>query len=137
MSYPGAARRGASASRSDGGGTDGTYPRASRLCSRRLFLAIYERGHRASGSYFVLFAIRGATARSRLGITVTKKYGNAVARNRVKRQVREIFRRHRGDESVPIDLVVNVRAIAADQSFGRLESDLVGRLRAIERKVLA
>jgi len=85
----------------------------------------------------VLFAVRGTTSRSRLGITVTKKYGNAVARNRVKRQVREIFRRHRGDESSPIDLVVNVRSVAADQSFGRLETDLVGRLRAIERKVLA
>ena len=94
MSCPGAARRGGSVSRSDGG-EDRTFSRASRLRSRKLFLDIYRRGLRVSGTHVVVFALPGATERSRLGITATKKLGHAVARNRVKRIIREIFRHRR------------------------------------------
>lgn len=64
-------------------------------------------GQRASTQHFVLLvAAREAPGRSRLGIVVTKKIGNAVARNRVKRVCRECFRTW--PDLVPdgIDLVV-------------------------------
>lgn len=135
MSYPGAARKGASVSHSDRGGGDRTFPRASRLCSRRLFLEIYERGQRVNGRHFVLFGLPGATSRTRLGITATKKFGQAVARNRVKRVVREIFRTSRGDADAPVDLVVNVKATAREQDYARLEADLLARLAELRRKL--
>jgi len=135
LSCPGAARRGASVSRSDDGGADRTLARASRLRARKLFLHVYERGQRVHSAYFVLFGIKGATSRSRLGITATKKFGHAVARNRIKRVVREIFRSHRVDGDPPVDLVVNVKSNAREQSFDRLEADLAFRLRELRKRL--
>jgi len=135
LSCPGAARRGASVSRSDDGGTDRTFARASRLRARKLFLEVYERGHRVHSSFFVLFGLPGATPTSRLGITATKKFGHAVARNRIKRVVREIFRNNRGVAASPVDVVVNVKMDAREQSYDRLESDLVSRLGELRRRL--
>jgi ribonuclease P protein component len=133
LSYPGAARRGVSVSRSDGG-EDRTFSRASRLRSRKLFLDIYRRGLRVSGKHVVIFALPGATERSRLGITATKKLGHAAARNRVKRIIREVFRHRRDDTRGPLDLVVNVKPTARDQSHAELAADLVGRLAELARR---
>ena len=135
MSCPGVARRGASVSRSDDGGTDRTFARASRLRARKVFLDVYKRGHRMHTAYFVLFALKGATPRSRLGITATKKFGHAVARNRIKRVIREIFRKSRETMSSPVDLVVNVKMAAREQSYDRLEADLTSRLRELHRRL--
>ena len=135
MSCPGAAQRGASVSRSDEGGTDRTFARASRLRARKLFLDVYERGHRVHSSFFVLFGLRGATSRSRLGITATKKFGHAVARNRIKRVVREIFRKNRDNTAPPVDLVVNVKMDAREQPYDRLEADFTSRLRELRRRL--
>ena len=135
MSYPGAARRGASVSHSERGRADRSLPRASRLCSRRLFLEIYERGHRVSGKHFVVFGVPGATLRSRVGITATKKFGHAVARNHVKRVVREIFRHHRAVDEPPVDVVVNIKTTARGQSYDRLEADLTARIAELRRRL--
>jgi ribonuclease P protein component len=135
VSCPGAARRGASASRSDDRGTDRTFARASRLRARNLFLDVYERGHRVHSPYFVLFGLKGAAPRSRLGITATKKFGHAVARNRIKRIIREIFRNIPDSTASPVDLVVNVKTTARGQSYDRLEADLTSRLRELRRRL--
>jgi ribonuclease P protein component len=134
VSCLGAAPRGGSVSRSDDG-ADRTFARDSRLRARKLFLELYNRGQRVSTSYFVLFALPGASERSRLGITATKKFGHAVARNRIKRVVREIFRQSRGFAEPPIDVVVNVKHGARQQTYDRLEADLVPRLRELRRRL--
>ena len=135
MSCPGVALRGASVSRSDDDGTDRTFARTSRLRARKQFLAVYERGQRVHSSFFVLFGVRGATSVSRLGITATKKFGHAVARNRIKRVVREIFRNNRSLEAAPVDVVVNVKMSARLESYDRLEADLTSRLRELTRRL--
>jgi len=137
LSYPGAARKGASVSHSDRGGADRTFPRASRLCSRKLYLEIYERGQRVSGPHFAVFGLPGTTSRSRLGITATKKFGHAAARNRVKRLVREIFRNNRVDADTPVDFVVNVKGAAREQGYARLAADLVARFAELRKKLNA
>ena len=137
MSCPGAARRGASASRSDAaGGADRRFPRSSRLSARKSFLDIYDRGYRVVGAYFVLFGVPGASGRTRLGITVTKKYGDAVRRNRIKRVVRELFR-HRRLPGGPLDLVVNVKSGAARAPFVKLDEDFNARFAELLKKVKA
>lgn len=135
MSCLGAAPRDASVSRSDELGADRTFSRASRLRTRKSFLDLYERGHRVNSAFFVLFGLPGAGATSRLGITATKKFGHAVARNRIKRVIREIFRNHRGLDEAPVDVVVNVKAGARDQTFERLEADLTSRYRELRRRL--
>jgi ribonuclease P protein component len=132
---PGAAPRDASVSRSKDRVTDRTLKRACRLRARTQFLDVYDRGQRVHSAYFVVFAVVGGTVETRLGITATKKFGHAVARNRVKRLVREIFRTNRGVVSDALDLVVNVKSTARLQSYDRLEADLVPRLRELSRRV--
>jgi ribonuclease P protein component len=135
LSCPGVAGRDASASRSKAPLTDQRFPRSSRLTARRSFLRIYEKGQRVTGAYFVIFGEPGATDATRLGITATRKCGGAVQRNRLKRSVREIFRREIIPGLSPIDLVVNVKPSAATAPYRRLEADLVTRLGELRRKI--
>jgi len=64
----------------------------------------------------------------RLGVTVTRKVGNAVRRNRLKRQVREIFRRHSASLNPGWDIVVNVKPEAARMAYSEMERDLLSAI---------
>lgn len=66
------------------------YNKNSRICSQREFQEFFNKGFLFDGSFFVLKIV--AYNRPKLGIIVSKKFGNAVYRNKIKRIVREIFR---------------------------------------------
>lgn len=72
------------------------FPRAYHLVKRQQFLACYERGRRYHSRGFILFVLERPPQPPhwRLGVAVSKKTGNAVRRNRVKRLLREFFRLH-------------------------------------------
>jgi ribonuclease P protein component len=100
------------------------FPKATRLRRRREFLAVQQRGRRLYAGEVLVLALEAGGDRARIGITVSSKVANAVARNRVKRWVREAFRAVRGDLP-PVDLVVVARRGAA-------EMGLPGAMRALE-----
>ena len=60
---------------------------------------------------------------ARLGITVTRRFGNAPQRNRFKRLVREAFRKRQHDFP-PMDLVVRPRSAALNATLEQIEKDL-------------
>ncbi|MBX7191760.1 MAG: ribonuclease P protein component [Sandaracinaceae bacterium] len=69
---------------------------ADRLKRREDFRRVQETGRKHHSPHFlVVVLVRDDQGPARIGITVTKKVGNAVQRNRVKRLVREVFRRER------------------------------------------
>jgi len=104
-----------------------TFSRDDRLRKRREFEECYVSGVRVSGRHLLLFLLpRGDAEGGRLGISVGKRSGGAVVRNRLRRRLREIFRRHRPDADVRI--VVNVRPSAADASFPELAGDYLSTL---------
>ena len=71
-----------------------TLPRACRIQRRPDFTLCYETGRRYFSRSFVLFVRQNQHGTWRLGLAVTKKMGNAVRRNRIKRVLREFFRLH-------------------------------------------
>ena len=103
-----------------------------RIRKRSEYQTIYDRGKRIPSTHFVLFVMRNGLGRARLGITVTRRVGGAVKRNRAKRLVREIFRRHKS-EWKSIDIVVNGRAVLPEAELHRLESEFLARLRPFRR----
>jgi ribonuclease P protein component len=96
-----------------------------RLRKRKEFLAVYERGEKVPGRFFFAYFLRNDVSRNRLGLTVSRRMGGPVVRNRIKRRLREIFRRRRRAIRPYCDLVLNVRRSAVDASYQLLEEELV------------
>ena len=109
-----------------------TYPKAARLRRRPEFLAIQRDGHRRHTPHLVV--IRRATSGpgSRLGVTVSKRIGNAVVRNRVKRLLREVFRVRHADIRPPIDVVVIAKPGAGTLSYAQAATEFA---RGLDLKV--
>jgi ribonuclease P protein component len=94
---------------------------------------VAEQGRRAvSNAFVIVTAVRRTAGPSRLGITASRRVGNAVARNRVKRRIREWFRRARAD-CASRDVVVIARQPATQMAFEEVSRQLSGLLkRAVE-----
>ncbi len=80
---------------------------------------------------FVRTRKRGMDEPCRLGITVTKKIGNAVLRNRVKRLVRESFRRHKALFPAGLDVVFIAKPKAAAVEFQAVEREMEALCRKV------
>lgn len=65
---------------------------------------------------------------SRLGVTASRKTGNAPARNRIRRVVREFFRRHRAEIDPPRDVLVIAHPGAHALPYGQVEHELARAL---------
>lgn len=135
VSSPDAAGKGGDESPSDGPGPGRQFPRSSRLTSRKQFLEVYDKGRRVSSSSFVLFGLENGSGGCRLGITVTRRVGNAVRRNRIKRMVREIFRHHRDELRPNLDLVVNVRESILGEDSRALEKEFLRTFGRLARRM--
>lgn len=101
-----------------------------RLKSRPQFLAVRE-GEKRRGSFFLLETLdrKLADADPRVGFTVTKKHGNAVERNRMRRRLKEAVRLHAGFAMQPgHDYVVVARRDVLTAPFEKLVSELVQRI---------
>ena len=84
---------------------------------------IFRRLYRTSGfadGYLVLYARKNRTKENRVGITVSKKLGCAVVRNRTRRRLREVYRLNESRFQPGWDLVVVARSRAVDADFARL-----------------
>lgn len=103
-----------------------------RIRKRREYKIVYDRGRRIPSNSFVLFVMRNDLDRPRLGITVTRRLGGAVRRNRAKRLVREIFRRHKAGLS-KVDIVVNGRPGLPEADYRRLEAELLECLKPFRK----
>ncbi|GIX45813.1 MAG: hypothetical protein KatS3mg131_0024 [Candidatus Tectimicrobiota bacterium] len=90
---------------------------SERLRRTRDFQRVLQQGVKLVTPLFVLYVLPSAEPRSRLGIAVSRRVGKAVVRNRAKRLVREVFRRHKSLLPWPCDVVVIVRQAAVQASY--------------------
>ncbi|MEM7050203.1 MAG: ribonuclease P protein component [Acidobacteriota bacterium] len=110
-------------------------PAAERLKRRPDFLRCYRRGRRFHGDQAILYAVSNDLGHPRLGITASRKVGKAVVRQRIKRRIREIYRRWHRRSSLPaVDLVVHLKAGVGPVEFHRLRGELQGLMRRVIRK---
>jgi ribonuclease P protein component len=115
---------------------DARFRREQRLRRSQDFQRVSARGRRAASAALVcVVALRRPDEPARLGLTVSRRVGSAVVRNRVKRAVREWFRRAR--LAPGIDLVVIARNAVATLPARAIASqldDLVAPLAAAARR---
>ena len=64
----------------------------STIKKTREFRLIYNRGRSAANKYLVLFVLKNRLDYNRLGISISKKIGKAVVRNKIRRRLKENFR---------------------------------------------
>jgi ribonuclease P protein component len=90
--------------------------KADRILKRRDYIALSKYGQRIQNEHFIAYFSADRQGRSRIGITVTKKVGPAVKRNRIKRLVREFFRLNRHRLTGKRDISIIAKRQAADLS---------------------
>ncbi|EDM79462.1 ribonuclease P protein component [Plesiocystis pacifica SIR-1] len=137
------------------------FPAKLRLKQRREFLRVQRGGRKIHVRHFMVFSSPRRTVKTqpapkrggggdadgegrpvpdssslpptRCGITVTRKVGNAVVRNRIKRLVREVFRQNRTRLPPGLDIVWVAKQQAAEANFSAVQADFERLLVELER----
>ena len=114
----------------------GAPNKANRVRKRPEFLAIQSGGARVNGDCLVFILKRRAEGETlRLGITASRKIGNAVQRSRARRLIREAFRVVFGDLPSALDIVVIVRRPLGDRKMQAVLDEWQRALPRIHRTV--
>ena len=93
------------------------YSKSLKL--NHIFRRLYSTGGKGN-AFLVMYARRNREGVNRVGVTVSKKLGKAVVRNRVRRRLREVYRLHESRFLPGWDIVVVARGRAVDASFSEL-----------------
>src|SRR5438105_14022319 len=98
------------------------------------FRRVYERRRSASDAWLIVYACENGLPHLRLGLSVSRKVGGAVQRNRLRRLYREAFRLTKHDMPVGLDLVVIPRK-AEEPAFAELKRSLPRLVQQVARKL--
>jgi len=84
-----------------------SFGKRERLAKRPQFEQVMNQGQKhRTGTFFTIFFLPNGLDRKRLGIIASKKIGDAVARNLIKRKIREAFRHIKGSIEPAMDIVI-------------------------------
>ena len=92
---------------------------SSALKLNHIFRRLYATSGQAS-SCMVLYARKNRSSTNRVGLTVSKKLGHAVVRNRIRRRLREVYRLHEDQFQPGWDIVVVARSRCVNATFDAL-----------------
>lgn len=94
------------------------------------FKRAYSRGKTSITGYFVLYVVKTKKRENNVGYTVSKKVGNAVIRNRIRRRLKEAFRSI-SLEACCYDIVIVARTRALNVDYATLQETLERELRKL------
>lgn len=105
-----------------------------RLRKNEDFQKVFNRGRAYRNRQFTVLALKNSENQSRFGITVTRKYGSAVERNRIKRRLREIIRLNRHRILQGYDVVIIPKYVTKDMDFESLTKSTLHVMNLAKRK---
>lgn len=112
-----------------------TFPKSRRLLQRRDFARVGNRGKKLAGKFLYIDLLETTIHTGRLGITVTKRFGDSPERNRFKRIVREAYRLAQKRLPEGYDLIVKPRPYAKNASMQDIQGELEGLLMRYDTQV--
>lgn len=101
------------------------FPKAVRLRTRRQYQRMSHPEMRHVGYWIIIDTCSNPLSQTRLGITVTRRYGKAHDRNRFKRIVREAFRLCRHQLRIGLDLNIKPRTLAHQATSANIQEELL------------
>jgi len=112
---------------------DNCFPKTARLLKSEEYQRVYDAGKRKVGRFLQIFYCSNQFGHCRFGISVSKRFGNAVRRNLFKRRIREMVRRKKGSLS-GWDVVIHPRNKADLGSGSEIASELGGLLEFVGQR---
>ncbi len=103
-----------------------SFGKHERVRKRKDYSRIYNSGARLYSESFLVRILPNDKGTRRLGITVGKRIGNSVKRNRIKRLLREFFRLHKDSLPEGRDIVITVRKDVSARSLQEITRELEG-----------
>ncbi len=110
-----------------------SFPPEVRIVRSSEYRSLYKAGKKIHSDSFILFWRENGKGHHRLGLTVSRKVGNAVIRNRVKRLFREIFRKARHEIPGHFDLLVNAKSGCGNMDYLDAEREFLAAAHRISQ----
>ena len=101
-----------------------SFLKKERLLNPRDFVNLNRLGRRQLTTHFAIVFAGNGLGISRLGITVSRKAGNSVIRNKVKRLIREFFRLHKACFPRGYDILIVARKGAGNLDYRKVKEEL-------------
>jgi ribonuclease P protein component len=111
-----------------------SYGPRERIRKKSDFQALYRKGRSFRSRYFTIVYLENDLGYPRMSAVSSRKVGDAVRRNRVRRRARELFRRNKDSLKTPMDMLVITRAEMVEASWPLLRDQYEAFLASLRRK---
>jgi len=102
-----------------------TFPKTERIQHGWQFRRLYDTGRCQKGRLLVLYTLAATEGRRRLGVVTSRRIGNAVARNRARRLLREAYRLNKHKLQDHLELAMIARTAIHDASLRDIETEML------------
>jgi len=108
-----------------------SYGPSQRIRKKKEFSELYKRGRCARGKYFNLIYLPNSLGHCRMAVVTSRKVGNAVERNKIRRRARELFRRNKDLLGIPLDILLIAKKEIRSAPWAVLRDEYLAAAEAI------